>query len=186
MIAQDLNRILPPEYVAIPQTTPWTPGEPAWSGPLEWSQRDLFEIRVLSTGDSPQLVGAIELVSPANKDRPAAWQAFAGKCAGYLRNQIGVIVVDVVTNRHHDLHRELLELLELDAPLQTWGPAKPPLYAIAYRTLMTEQTRLELWPQQLTIGNTLPTLPFWLAADYAVPVNLEASYGAACEMLRIV
>ncbi len=208
MMAQQLNRILPSEYVAIPQTSrgpmveidvaalttrdsgttqlmPWKPEQPAWAGTLEWSTRDLFEIRVLRSGDQPALVGAIELVSPANKDRPAARQAFAGKCAGYLRNQIGLIVVDIVTTRHQDLHRELLELLELDAPLEAWGSPDPALYAVSYRTIVAEQSRLELWPRPLEIGAALPTLPFWLGETFAVPVDLEASYLAACELLRI-
>jgi len=31
----------------------------------------------------------------------------------------------------------------------------------------------------------LPTLPLWLAADMPVPVDLEQSYAATCELLRI-
>ncbi len=206
MLAQQLNRILPAGYVAIPQTSrgphieidvatlalsettaasAWSPGEPAWGGRVVWSDRDLFEVRVTQTGDTPRLVGAIELVSPANKDRPAARRAFAGKCAGYLRNQVGLLVVDVVTVRHHDLHRELIELLELDVPPDTWESADSPLYAVSYRTVSSDDARLELWPRRLDVGATLPTLPFWIAADLPVPVDLETSYAAACELLRM-
>jgi hypothetical protein len=205
MLAQQLNRILPDGYVAIPQASrgplveidvaalataaggasAWSPGEPAWSGAVNLPDRDLFEVRVTLTGDIPRLVGAIELVSPANKDRPAARQAFAGKCAGYLRTQVGLVVVDVVTTRRHDLHRELLELLELDAPLEAWGMPDPALYAVSYRTVVAEQPRLDLWPHRLDLGAALPTLPFWLSRDFAVPVDLEASYAATCDLLRM-
>lgn len=209
MIAQELNRILPSEYVAIPQTSRgpqveidvatlaiakeaietsgsnWTPKKPGVDVTFDWPERDLFEVRILDTTDNPKLVGAIELVSPANKDRPATRKTFAGKCTGYLRQQVGLVVVDVVTNRHYDLHRELLELLELDSPLQNWLPDIPPLYAVAYRTLVGEQSRLELWPEVLHLGAELPTLPLWIAPELAVPVNLEVSYAATCEMLRI-
>ncbi|QEL17060.1 hypothetical protein [Limnoglobus roseus] len=206
MLAQQLNRILPAGYVAIPQTsrgphveidvaalalsectspTGWKPGEPTWGGRVEWSDRDLFEVRVTYVGDTPRLAGAIELVSPANKDRPTARQTFAGKCAGYLRNQVGLIVVDVVTVRHHDLHRELLELLELDVPPDAWQAADSPLYAVSYRTIPADDARLELWPRRLDLGASLPTLPFWIAPDLPIPVDLEASYAAACELLRM-
>ena len=124
MIAQDLNGLLPPEFVAMPQTS---------RGPMVEidSARDLFEIRVIDQRNGPRLVGVIELISPANKDRPAASQAFVGKCAGYLRLGAGLIVVDVVTTRHHNLHSQLIELLELEAP----QPSEvDPLYAVAYRT----------------------------------------------------
>lgn len=206
MLAQQLNRILPPGYVAIPQTSrgphveidvaalavsqaaatsAWAPGEPAWREPVTWSDRDLFEVRVTLTGDTPRLVGAIELVSPANKDRPAACWTFAGKCAGYLRNQVGLIVVDVVTVRHHDLHRELLDLLELDVPPDAWHSADCPLYAVPYRTSSSNDARLELWPRRLDVGAVLPTLPFWIAPDLPVSAELEASYADACATLRM-
>ena len=193
MIAQGLNRLLPPDYVAIPQTSrgPMVEIDVATlelvvtaSGavPPDRSARDLFEIRVIDQRDGPRLVGAIELISPANKDRPAARQTFAGKCAGYLRLGVGLIVVDVVTTRHHDLHRQLLELLELEAP-----PADEvdPLYAVAYRTQQEEATRLSIWPWRLGVGSTLPTMPLWLSPDLVVPVDMAVSYQAACELLRI-
>jgi hypothetical protein len=45
--------------------------------------------------------------------------------------------------------------------------------------------RLEAWPAALAIGLPLPTLPPWLAAALAVPLDLEAAYVAACVSLRI-
>lgn len=209
MMAQQLNRTLPEGYVAIPQTSrgpmvvidvatlaqsatrssappiAWEPAEPAWSGPLEWPAHDWFEIRVWDTADGPKLVGAIELVSPANKDRPSARQAFCGKCAGYLRADMGLVVIDVVTSRQHDLHHLLLELLELDSAVPEVAAVDPPLSAVAYRTVSTGQTRLDLWPTPLAIGSPLPTVPLWLAPDFAVPLDLDASYHATCDMLRM-
>jgi hypothetical protein len=203
MIAGGLNRELPPNCRAIPLTSrgplveidvaavetiagagrgasAWEPGKPGLSAALDWSERDLFEVRVVDRRGG-RLVGAIELISPANKDRPAARRAFAGKCAGYLRMGVGLIIVDVVTNRSHDLHLELLELLELDAP-----PAEvEPLYAVAYRTEQQEKTRLDVWPFRLRVGDSLPTLPLWLSPDVAVPVDLARSYDAARELLRV-
>jgi hypothetical protein len=43
------------------------------------------------------------------KDRPENRQAFVAKCAGYLREQVSVVVVDVVTTRRANLHQETHE-----------------------------------------------------------------------------
>ncbi len=205
MIAGGLNRELPAGCRAIPLTsrgplveidvaavekvagaiggaTSWEPGRPGMSAELDWSGRDLFEVRVIDRRAGGRLVGAIELVSPANKDRPSARRSFAGKCAGYLRMGVGLVIVDVVTTRSHDLHLELLELLELDAPA---GAVVEPLYAVAYRTEQQEKTRLDVWPHRLRVGGELPTLPLWLSPGVAVPVDLARSYADARELLRV-
>ena len=47
---------------------------------------DRFQVKTYddSAWGKPQLAGAVELVSPANKDRPASREAFVSKCAAYL------------------------------------------------------------------------------------------------------
>ena len=45
--------------------------------------------------------------------------------------------------------------------------------------------RLEMWPATLKLGAALPVLPLWIAPDRAVPLDLEASYTATCESLRM-
>jgi hypothetical protein len=35
------------------------------------------------------------------------------------------------------------------------------------------------------LGQSLPTLPLWLADDLSVPLELEASYEETCWILRI-
>ena len=81
---------------------------PAWAPPatslvLPTIFPDEIEVQVYSTVTGAQLVAAIELVSPGNKDRPETRQAFAAKCVGYLTRGIGLIVVDMVTNRQANL-----------------------------------------------------------------------------------
>ena len=58
------------------------------------SRREV-EIRIVG---GATLVGAIELVSPGNKDRAEAHRAFAAKCASYLHEGIGLVIIDVVTS----------------------------------------------------------------------------------------
>ena len=37
----------------------------------------------------------------------------------------------------------------------------------------------------LALGQPLPTLPLWLADDFAVPLELEASYAETCRIFRL-
>src|SRR5262245_24647710 len=74
-----------------------------WTPPIVFSTvfPDEIEIRILSSaeGTGEYLVAAIEMVSPGNKDRPETRKAFAAKCSSYLQLGIGLIIVDVVTER---------------------------------------------------------------------------------------
>ncbi len=144
---------------------------------------DVFEIQVINNEAGPRLVAAIELVSPANKDRPAARHAFALKCAAFLHQGVSVTVVDVVTSRSANLHQELCEVLQVTTG---HGDETSDLYAIAYRTRgMANGSALEFWYHSLAIGQELPTLPTWISPVDAVPLDLAESYGAACRTLRI-
>ena len=169
--------------VTMPTVGVWSAAEPTWTVPVVWEElRDLFEVRILNVEGQPRLAAAVELVSPANKDRPAHRQSFAGKCAGYLRQGISVVIVDVVTERQDSLHRELVELLELNGS----APFDAPLYAVAYRTAEQGDTnRLEIWAETLAIGGMLPTLPLWLTPELAIPLDLETAYRETCRSLRI-
>src|SRR5262249_56586710 len=92
---------------------------------------DDFEVQVFSSAAGPTLVAAIELVSPGNKDRDEARRAFASKCAAYLQRGIGLIVVDIVTSRHANLHDDLMALLGHREGFTF--PTATPIYATAYR-----------------------------------------------------
>jgi hypothetical protein len=68
-------------------------------------------VLVINIEAGPTLVGAIELVSPSNKARPAARRGFAMKCQNYLNAGIGLIIVDVVTQRRVNLHDQMARLI---------------------------------------------------------------------------
>ena len=80
-------------------TAVWAPPRPILTVPLDALDADSYEVQVFRNLGGPQLRAAIELVSPSNKDRPGSRKAFAGKCAGYLRRGVSVIVIDIVTER---------------------------------------------------------------------------------------
>jgi hypothetical protein len=129
------------------------------------------------------LAGAIELVSPANKDRSSHRNAFVSKCETYLRQGIGLIIVDVVTERKANLHNELLNRLRGTNTLSF----NTELYATSYRVIQRdEQPSLDIWQEELTIGCLLPTLPFWLHGEICLPVELNNIYERTCREQRII
>jgi hypothetical protein len=168
-----------PGAEAAPQT--WAPPAPGLAVVVELPAVDSVEVQVFADDGDPRLAAAVELLSPRNKDRPQARQAFAVKCVGYLQQGCSVVVVDTVTTRRADLNAAILSLLGVEA-----GPPAG-LSAVSYRAVGHEEEaqQLQAWPAPLALGQALPTLPLWIAADFAVPLDLEASYRATCADLRI-
>ena len=144
----------------------------------------VYEVRVFDQERGSRLVAAIEIVSPANKDRPEHRRAFVAKCEALLQEQVSVTIVDVVTTRHGNMFGDLLQSIGQTVAPQ--GPETASLYAAASRgTKRDEKWLLESWVYTLAIGEPLPTLPLWLSDDLAVPLGLEASYEETCRILRI-
>jgi hypothetical protein len=162
----------------------WAPPQPPLSVVVDFVSLDVYEVRVMQQMGGPKLRAAIELVSPANKDRVSHRRAFAVKCAGYLQQGVAVIIVDVVTERTANLHAALADILGLAHPL-AWCSSSQ-LYAVAYRpTQAAAAQRLEAWPEVLAVGVALPTMPLWLSEALCLPLALEESYRATCAALRI-
>jgi hypothetical protein len=66
---------------------------------VEWPDADDVRVEILTDDGDPRLAAAVELVSPRNKDRLRARDAFAAKCADYLYRGCGLVVIDAVTTR---------------------------------------------------------------------------------------
>jgi hypothetical protein len=199
-LSSQLNSVLPEGYFAEANvqfrveidvaafeegTTPssshgWTPPPPLSNVPLELLGPSV-EIGVFSRTGGPQLAGAIELVSPANKDREAHRDALVSKCAACLQAGIGLVLVDVVTERFADFHRELLVRIGAGDPGE--GPS---LSASAYRPVERNgATTLDIWREPCALAQRLPTLPLWLRGGLCLPVELEATYERTCVEQRI-
>jgi Protein of unknown function (DUF4058) len=145
---------------------------------------DVIEVQVIRDFGGPRLVGAIELVSPGNKDRPETRQAFVAKCAAYLQQGIGLVVVDFVTERQVNLHNELIRLLQQSDAFAL--PDAALLYATSYRPRRLKSgDQIELWLESLKLGQPLPTMPLALLGLDAVPVDLDGTYQRTCEDSRL-
>lgn len=159
----------------------YAPGSPHQS--VKTAFANDFEIRVFRESGGAQLVAAIELVSPGNKDDEDSRRAFATKVASYLHNSVAVVIIDVVTERLANLHDEIMPLVTSDV-VPAMG--KGMLYAVAYQPiLLNGKATVDLWKYQLAVGESLPSVPLWLNAILAVPVDLEATYSISLKRARI-
>jgi hypothetical protein len=204
-VAEALNEQLPEGYFAEPhaqfaieiEVATWEePGGPprqeqprlAWTPPAPQATlplvivTDVVEVRVIRGEGGPVLAGAIEFVSPSNKDRPLAREAFVSKCAAYLQQGAGLLVVDIVTERRANTHADLLARV---SPASQSGPGAE-LYAAAYRPFSRAgQPTLEVWYEELHLGGTLPIWPLWLRGGFQLPIDLNATYERTCQKLRV-
>jgi hypothetical protein len=165
-------------------TAVWAPAKPSIAIETSLPDFDEYEVRIFDARRGRHLVAAIEIVSPANKDRPEHRNVFVAKCAALLQKGVAVSIVDLVTVRQFNLYVELLTMIgHADESFED-----PPesLYAASCRwTRPGKHALLEAWSHILTIGQPLPTLPLWLSRDRVVPLNLEQSYEQACHDLWI-
>ena len=164
-------------------TATWV-AEPIVRVETELPEYDEYEVRVYDATRGRRLVAAIEIVRPANKDRPEKRNAFVGKCAALLQNGVAVSIVDVVTARQFNLYAELMTFIGHSDP--TMSVDRPHLYAATCRWVRQGmQTFLESWSHPLSLGAPLPKLPLWLADALVVPLDLEQSYERTCHDLWI-
>jgi hypothetical protein len=163
-----------------------SPGDNSGVAVRTWSATEVFlmpavfpdeiEVQVIQRSGGPTLVAALELVSPRNKDRPATCRAFAAKCVAYLQQGIGLLVVDIVTERRANLHNEIIRVLEQAKAYRF--PGKSATYGVAYRPFRTDPggDQIEVRPLSLVLGQPLPTMPLALRGGPTVPVDLEGTY----------
>ena len=210
MMVMQLNRHLPQQYVAGPfipvgseievdvatfeqdlaeQPDPnngmsWQLATPNVAVETELLEADHYEVRVYHGRRQRRLVAVIEIVSPSNKDRPESRQSFTAKCEALLRHGVSVAIVDIVTSKQFCLYTELLELIGQSDP--TLVPQTPAISASACRWIPRGGKHiLETWSHVLHTGQPLPTLPIWLAENFAVPLDLESSYEQTRLALRL-
>lgn len=170
MIVLALTRLLPSRYTAEPR--------------VRLGCLMTYEVLIHDTEHGRRLVAAIEIVSPANKDREDHRRAFVSKCVTLLLQQVSVIIIDLVTTRKSNLYAQLLDTIDRTDPALV--PEPSPLYSVACRVNKPGQDwQLDCWFQPLEIGKPLPTLPLWLSDSLAIPLELQSCYEDTCRVLRI-
>jgi hypothetical protein len=129
-----------------------------------------------------QLIAAIEIVSPRNKDRTDAKETYANRYLGYLRLGVHLLLVDVLPRpRGFSFSDAITSGLGLELP-----PLPPP-FAAAYRVGEVVPVGGEmgslvgLWRRPLQAGEPLPILPLPLSVHQSVPIDLEETYRRAAK-----
>jgi Protein of unknown function (DUF4058) len=124
-----------------------------------------------------RLVALLEVVSPANKDRPKSIEDFASKAVSALNAGIHLLVVDLFPPGRHDpygMHGVITQHLQRsDEPYDL--PPDEPLTLAAYEVGRS----IEVYLEHLAVGSDLPEMPLFLEPDRYVKVPLEATYQTA-------
>jgi hypothetical protein len=165
-------------------TAPQAPPASTLTLDAEFPEEYEYEVLVFDLERERRLVAAVEIVNPANKDRPESRQLFVAECFNLLRQDVCVSNIDIITFRQFNLYTEMLALLKRSDP--TFSPP-PPIYAVTCRKRQfAGKSKLDLWSCPLAIGQPLPSLPMWLSETQKVTLDLEASYyEETCRVLRI-
>jgi hypothetical protein len=162
----------------------YSPPKPTLTLEPQLPEQDVYEVRIYDSRRNRQLVAAIELISPSNKDRSENRATFVAKAAALLKNDICVSIVDVVSTYDCNLYAEVIRFLRgVDPAL---GSQPPPMYAATLHTRYEGRRRMmDNWYNPVAIGQPLPTLPIWLKENWAISLDLESSYEETCRTLRI-
>ncbi|HZV03830.1 MAG TPA: DUF4058 family protein [Gemmataceae bacterium] len=127
-----------------------------------------------------QLIAAIEVVSPRNKDRGDAKETYSNRYLGYLRLGVHLMLIDVLPRpKGFSFSDVITSSLGLNLP-----PLPPP-FAAAYRVGEVVPVGDDMgsivgfWRRPLQIGQPLPKLPLPLSVHRAIEIDLEATYQRA-------
>src|SRR5204863_8465061 len=82
----------------------WAPPEPTLVLDADPSEQYSYEVLVYDHSRARTLVAAVEIVSPANKDRPKSRRESVAKCAALVGQGVCVSIVDLVTIRNFNLY----------------------------------------------------------------------------------
>lgn len=133
-----------------------------------------------------QLIAALELVSPRNKDRNDAKETYANRYLGYLRLGVHLMLVDVLPRPKGYSFSDAIT-----SGLGMALPPLPPPFAAAYRVGEAVPvgddlgSLVGLWRRALKVGEPLPTLPLPLTVHRDVRIDLEATYQRAAKRVYL-
>ncbi len=133
------------------------------------------EVQIQERRATLTLSAVIEIVSPGNKKERDEREAFLAKCIAYLRQGVGLVIVDVVTNSSANFHNELMRAIGGATPLML--PSDQRTYVAAYRpVLRPKRTAIDMWPFAAEIGEPIPSVPLPIRGGPLLPMDIEKIY----------
>jgi hypothetical protein len=172
-----VNESRPPSnggVVTVTEAPPRVSRKLVMSGQASYRQlRRTLAIRHVS---HHRIVALVEIVSPANKDRPKSIEQFVDKARAALAQGIHLLVIDLLP-AGACTPRELHEAIwgeDADEETAPWPKGKPLLLA-AYEAGSMPEAYLE----PLAVGDRLIDMPLFLEPGEYINAPLEATYQAA-------
>jgi hypothetical protein len=129
-----------------------------------------------------QLVAAVELVSPRNKDRPDSRERSTRRYYGYLHQGVHLLLIDVLP---HPIGFSFADAVAADVGLEQ--PPCPVPFAVSFRVgePLPEGTYVAVWRRPMAVGQPLPTIPLALTVHDAVLIDLEHTYREAARRVYL-
>jgi hypothetical protein len=124
-----------------------------------------------------QIVALVEVVSPANKDRPQHVNDFVAKALSALNLGIHVATVDLFPPGRHDpqgMHGAVLAGLDEDET-----PSPPPADRPLTLASFVAGPQVEVYLEHGALGRPLPDMPLFLRPDRYINLPLESTYQTA-------
>jgi hypothetical protein len=119
------------------------------------------------------VVAVVEIMSPANKDRPSSVAAFVRKAVDAIEAGVHMLIVDLFAPGRHDpggLHRAIWDHFGEEYV----SPMGKPLVAVSYQAGLPTA-----YLEPLAVDDPLPTMPLFFSPDRYVNLPLEPAYAAA-------
>ena len=129
-----------------------------------------------------QLVAAIEIVSPRNKDRPDARERYLGRYLGYIRQGVHLMLIDVLPRPAAFSFADAIA-----ANLRYQQEPLPVPFVVSYRVgeAVPDGTLLGAWPRPLKVGEALPTVQLALTVRESISIDLEHTYREAARRVYL-
>jgi hypothetical protein len=126
-----------------------------------------------------QLIAAIELVSPRNKDRPSSRDLYLGRYVGYLRLGVHLLLIDVLPR---PIGFSFADAIAADLGLANDPPMAPPS-AVSYRVgePVPEGTLVATWRRPMQVGQPLAMIQLALSIGVAIDIDLDHTYEQAAK-----
>jgi hypothetical protein len=131
--------------------------------------------RITIRHPSGQIVSVIEIVSPGNKGSRATFRAFLEEATECLRQGIHLLVIDLFPPTARDpqgIHKPIWDEIQ-EVPFEL--PPDKPLTLASYSAGPVKVACVE----PVAVGDLLPEMPLFLAAEQYVPAPLEPTYQTA-------